>query len=340
MGRYNKAEVGTYQSSEPIHIGLIHGTYQVKTDVGIFCLQSLHPKLASDGILRDYKVVTAHLARHQFPAPQLICDREGHPAYTDQDGVRWRLITWLDGNNTSEVTSQTMVASGAALFGRFHHVMADLEYSFQSTHPLHDTAHHLAHLRTSVQNSNDSLWLKKIAEMVDVVEQHLPSLVLPTTLPKWVVHGDPKISNMLFDHRDQASALLDLDTCTRHSPLVDLGDAVRSWCCTKHPDATADFHLDRYRSLMEGYASSGPKFDPQTLALLPQAGLLITLELASRFLADVLQDSYFAWDPTLFSSRKEHNFHRAKTMISFAQKLEQALPQQQEIVETIFTVSS
>ncbi len=340
LSHYPTDQVGIWKHSQTIAVGLIHGTYKIETSVATFCLQRLHPKLATDGILEDYQVVTDHLAAHNFPAPQLIQTSKGKRSYDDEDGSRWRLTTWLKGENTSTIRSLSMVHSAAQMFGQFHKLMQGLEYTFQSSHPLHDTQHHLNNLRKAVAEHNNNPWFQKIEPLIHWVEEKLPPLLLPDDLPTCVVHGDPKISNLLFNAEDQAIALLDMDTCTRHTPLVDLGDAVRAWCCLSEKDGEVGFALDRFEAIMKGYAETGPRMEPANLERLHMAGLLITLELAARFLADTLQDSYFAWDSSTYSSRSEHNKARALTMVTFSQKLEEALPQQRKIVDAILAQTS
>ncbi|TNE50042.1 MAG: hypothetical protein EP343_10005 [Deltaproteobacteria bacterium] len=340
LSHYATDQVGTWKQSQPIEVGLIHGTYKIETSLATFCLQRLHPKLATDGILQDYQVVTDHVAKHNFPAPQLVPTSQGNLSFDDEDGSRWRLTTWLEGENTSTIRSLAMVRSAAEMFGEFHNLMQGLEYTFQSSHPLHDTQHHLRNLRDAVNEHKSNSWFKKIEPMIEWVEEKLPPILLPDDLPTCVVHGDPKISNLLFNAEDQAIALLDMDTCTRHTPLVDLGDAVRAWCCLKDKNGDVGFAIDRYEAIIEGYAEMGPRMEAANLERLHVAGLLITLELAARFLADTLQDSYFAWDSSTYSSRSEHNADRAQTMVTFSQKLEEALPQQRKIVDAIFAQTS
>jgi Ser/Thr protein kinase RdoA (MazF antagonist) len=53
---------------------------------------------------------------------------------------------------------------------------------------------------------------------------------LPIT-PVRVVHGDPKISNLVFaPDADRALCMLDLDTLGTMALPFELGDALRSWC--------------------------------------------------------------------------------------------------------------
>jgi hypothetical protein len=47
----------------------------------------------------------------------------------------------------------------------------------------------------------------------------------------------------------------------------------------------------------------------------------VSLELAARFAADALFESYFGWDPARFAGRGEHNLVRARGQWSLHQAL-------------------
>jgi hypothetical protein len=47
----------------------------------------------------------------------------------------------------------------------------------------------------------------------------------------------------------------------------------------------------------------------------------IYVELASRFCADALNESYFGWDPRRFATRSEHNQARAASQLRAARSL-------------------
>ncbi|MEM1009301.1 MAG: hypothetical protein AAGJ35_09875, partial [Myxococcota bacterium] len=96
-----------------IEEGLIHRTYQVRCVEHDYCLQAIHPKLATDAIFSDYEVVTHYLATHQFPAPQLIHTPEHKLYVEDTHNTRWRLTTWLDGACFSSPSSLQMIQEGA-----------------------------------------------------------------------------------------------------------------------------------------------------------------------------------------------------------------------------------
>ena len=48
---------------------------------------------------------------------------------------------------------------------------------------------------------------------------------------------------------ETAVGMIDLDTCNRHTLLVDLGDAIRSWCRNGYEDEVQQFHLDRFEGI-------------------------------------------------------------------------------------------
>ena len=54
---------------------------------------------------------------------------------------------------------------------------------------------------------------------------------------------------------------------------------------------------------------------------LPAATLTIALELAARFAADALQESYFGWNAARFGSVSEHNQVRAAGQLRLAESV-------------------
>ena len=300
----------------PHHQGLMHQTWFV--DDG-YVFQRLHPKLSSAAIVADYRAVTEHLARKGIPAPRLISTREGASVLVDDDGW-WRLTTRVPGVTREKVRSPADAEAGARALGRFHVAMADLEYVFGSTHPLHDTPGHLSRLAASQADPKNAAHADLVADAAAEIRHEIAPLMLPKGLPVRVVHGDPKISNVMFEGGD-AVGLIDLDTCNRHSVLVDLGDAVRSWCRDGYEDELQRFHVDRFEAILRGYAAEGLDLAPEERARLADCGRLITLELASRFARDVLEDDYFAWDAERYDSRRAHNLARMQSMLHLARDM-------------------
>lgn len=318
-----------------VHVpeGLIHATFRVECkprastgrESARYCLQGLHPNLSTESFLVDYAAVTDHLSAKNFPAPRLIRTREGKAAAVVNETV-WRLSTWLDGASFATVDSPDRARAAGKMLGAFHLATEDLAHHFQSPHPLHDTPFHLAAFRSALERASTEReiaeWLKEVKRLEPQVVNGLEGRLLPDDLPLRVVHGDPKISNILFDpETGEAVGLVDLDTCTRHTVLVDLGDAIRSWCAGPE-DNPGGFRLDILESMLEGYAASGLHLDEREWELIPRCGPLITCELASRFLRDALEDRYFGWDASRYPSRRHHNLARGRAMVELAAEME------------------
>ena len=155
----------------------------------------------------------------------------------------------------------------------------------------------------------------------------------PVNLNQIVVHGDPKISNLRFN--ETSAIMIDLDTCSRHTRLVDLGDAVRSWCQEQSLDQRPMFSFERWQALVKGYLACSDPLSKLELEYLPRAGYLITLELASRFARDYLEDHYFAYDAERYSSRRAHNHARLEAMWSLAQDMKEHFGRMRDYVATL-----
>ena len=134
----------------------------------------------------------------------------------------------------------------------------------------------------------------------------------------------------------KAVGMIDLDTCNRHTVLVDLGDAIRSWCRDGYEDEVQQFHLDRFEAILRGYARSGSKLSNSELEYLWMAGPMITLELASRFARDVMEDNYFAYNPDVYDSRRAHNLARMHSMLFLAQDMLKKRDQMKRIIQNYF----
>jgi Ser/Thr protein kinase RdoA (MazF antagonist) len=113
-----------------------------------------------------------------------------------------------------------------------------------------------------------------------------------------VIHGDPKVDNLLFDAAgERALCLIDLDTVQPGLLHHDIGDCLRS-CCNRGGEAgatTARFDLALCEALLAGYAAAtAGLLGAAEIDLIAPAIRLIPLELGIRFLTDHLQgDRYF-----------------------------------------------
>ena len=118
-----------------------------------------------------------------------------------------------------------------------------------------------------------------------------------------VIHGDPKIENFLFCSSTlRVKALVDLDTIMPFTWLADWGDMIRSLVNVageKERDLD-NVKIDRevFEAVAKGFLATTKKLTDAEAALLVPAILILTLELAIRFLTDYLRgDVYFRLTP-------------------------------------------
>jgi hypothetical protein len=96
---------------------------------------------------------------------------------------------------------------------------------------------------------------------------------------------------------------------------LEIGDALRSWCNVEAEDSlNARFSADVFAAACQGYG----RLDRAVAEMLPDATAKIATELAARFCADALEESYFGWDAQRFRSASEHNQTRCRAQLTLA----------------------
>lgn len=312
----------TQAAFTPITVGLINTTYRVDCARGRFALQRLHPVFDATVNL-DLEVVTAHLTEKGLPTPTLVRTEAGEPWVTA--GGTWRVLRWLEGRVFTEVASPRIAYEAGALAGRFHAATADLEHAFAFTRAgVHDTERHLAKLEAVLEAADAHPARAELVPLAEAIVAHARALPrLPGTRER-IVHGDLKITNLLFEPAsDRGMALLDLDTLAQGSLPVELGDALRSWCNPRgESDLDAHCDVDIVEAALTGYVQASTIRPERDSMLAVPLGLeTIAIELAARFATDAFEDRYFGWDPKRFASRTEHNRVRAGSQLALARSV-------------------
>jgi Ser/Thr protein kinase RdoA (MazF antagonist) len=300
---------------EPHVGGLINKTFVVLRDGRPYAaLQQLHPIFGAEVNL-DIEAVTRHIAARGLETPRLIRTVDDRAWVVHEERV-WRAITWIDGETINAVPSSAWAEEGGRLVGRFHKAVADLTYDYRFTRAgVHDTAAHLAKLRARQQGSDD---LEAVALARDVLAAADTLPVMPQVARRHV-HGDLKISNMIFRKPPIAAvSLIDLDTVGRGTMAFELGDAMRSWCNPAGEDVTAvKFDLGVFNAAVAGFRAEADALVSEDERRSVIVGLeTVCIELAARFAVDVFDASYFGWDPARFPSRRAHNLVRAKGQLA------------------------
>ncbi|MBX3250367.1 MAG: phosphotransferase [Myxococcales bacterium] len=315
---------------EPITIGLINHTFRVDAGHTRVALQRLHPAFRGEVNL-DLDAITTHLAARGLPTPRLVRTRDGRPYVTlaalrggdgddaPDDDRPWRALTWLEGLVRQVSDDPAAFRSAGALVARFHRALHGFEHDFAFTRPgAHDTDAHLARLADAIEAHRGHRRYHAIAPLAAEILAHPRPPLGP--LPRRIIHGDLKLSNVLFRADAEAHALLDLDTLQHGTLAVELGDALRSWCNPRGED-TLEVQVDVpiFRAAIEGYAGAAEGLvTPEERASLVSGFETIALELASRFCLDAFEERYFRWDPARHESASHHLELRARAQLTLA----------------------
>lgn len=315
----------------PISVGLINRTFRVDRDgTPWLALQELHPVFKGEVNL-DLDAITTHLAAQGLATPRLHRTRTGAP-FLEAEGRPWRALTWLPGRVHLSVSSPSIARAAAGLVAKFHAATSGLVHAFAFERPgAHDTAAHLARLGAALDRGSPSVR----ALGARILAHPLPAI---PPLPTRIVHGDLKITNILFDEEGtRAVALLDLDTLAYGTLATELGDALRSWC-NPAGESAERVAVDEaiFAAAIEGYAAGDPGITPSEVAALVPGLETIALELASRFCLDAIEDRYFGWDPTRFPSRVAHDERRAEAQLALAESVARARPRLEALVRLAF----
>lgn len=301
----------------PIAHGLINQTWALGRR---YVLQRLHPIFRPE-VNDDIAALVPHLTAGGVPVPRLVATADGAWSVRDADGAPWRILTRLPGETRHRLESPGDARSGAAMLARFHGALNGVAHVFAFERPgAHDTAAHVAAVRAALAEHRDHRLYDAVAELADTLDAAWERFGPLPTLPARIIHGDPKVSNLLWAGSDVVG-VVDLDTMAWSGVDVELGDALRSWCNVGREDDGLGgeiLSVRTFRATLGGYLDAAPWLTPAEKAALPRALERIALELSARFAADALRERYFGWDATRFGSRGDHNRVRAQNQLALA----------------------
>jgi Ser/Thr protein kinase RdoA (MazF antagonist) len=321
---------------QPLGSGLINQTFVVMGQAGpLAVLQRLNTDVFAPVVHEDIEAVTRHLVSKGLATPLLKRTRDDRLWCETDDGAVWRALTWVGDRTIERGCSGPEATAAGALVARFHAATSDFNYSFRSVRGgFHDTALRFQQLTEALEAHPQHRLRIRVGPLADSLQGAWQTWDGPRGLPKRVVHGDLKISNVRFQGA-VALALIDLDTLGRGTLDAELGDAFRSWCNPAREDEPARFDADLFAAAVRGYASEAEGVTETEWAGFVPGIERITLELAARFAADALNESYFGFDSTRFRTRGDHNLVRAQAQLELARKVRTARRVAEELVRAV-----
>lgn len=324
----------TILSVSPFGNGNINDTFLVTDKNKPFILQRINatvfaePELIFANQLRLQRLLKEENTGHgALRIPQLILSKSGQSAHLDQQGNYWRAQEFVVNSKEIEQLGAQQAESVGVLLGQFHNLCPNEEIEqFHDTLPgLHQTSGHLD-IFTAIKQSHTDTAQPDLTFCFDCIKRHqeeareIDHAIHNHTTPTRLIHGDPKLANILFDlSTNQACSLIDLDTIGPGFIHHDLSDLIRSCCNLSGEDSSAEpsFDLSKAKNIITGYSHTMASLLTQEESRFLGTGLwIIPFELGVRFINDYLTGSrYFK------ITSPHHNLIRARNQFSLAMQI-------------------
>jgi Ser/Thr protein kinase RdoA (MazF antagonist) len=300
-------------------------------------------------VMANLAILAAHLDRRRQRDPAAwpvdwtvvrpLGEYDGRDYFIDETGHCWRLLSYVDGAvELAKIATPVQAREAGRLLGLFHRLAADLDPGilYDTLPGFHVTPVYLAaydRLGKGRRETAEEVYCREVIEAHRTLATILEEAAGRDLLRLRVIHGDPRLANMLFDRvSGRGAALIDLDTVKPGLLHYDLGDCLRS-CCNPAGDDPAEPETVRFdtaicRDLLSGYlAEAGQTLTMVDYDLIYPALRLLAFELGLRFFSDHLAgDRYFK------CARAGHNLQRALVQFRLLAEIE---AQEQQILGLI-----
>ncbi|HEY9802905.1 MAG TPA: aminoglycoside phosphotransferase family protein [Leptolyngbyaceae cyanobacterium] len=335
--------------------GNINDTFLVTVDSleeQHFILQRINTQVfrQPELIMQNMRIFSDHVHQRlqhtplnrRWEFPRVLSTQDNHDYCMDVKGDFWRAISFIEKSQSFDTMQDLAQAQeiGYAL-GMFHNLISDLapEKLADTLVGFHITPLYLRHyeqvLPTSTQQPSPELdYCLKFVSDRQTYAHILEDAKAAGKLPLRLMHGDPKINNIMFDTvTHQAVSVIDLDTVKPGLVHYDIGDCLRSGCNpageeTEHWQSVY-FDTDLCQGILQGYLSVAKEFlTNNDYAYMYDAIRLIAFELGLRFFAD-----YLAGNVYFKIKYPEHNLIRALVQFKLTESIESQTAKIQKIIQ-------
>ncbi|RCJ19860.1 aminoglycoside phosphotransferase [Nostoc sp. ATCC 43529] len=351
------AGLGKVTATKSFGSGNINDTFLVTLDSSQqqhFVLQRINtqvfrqPKL----IMQNMCIFTEHVRKRlqstplnrRWEVPQVLLTKNEQDHWRDADGSFWRAISFIEDSQSFDTMHDRSHAQeiGYAL-GMFHNLISDLPPekladTLQGFHitPLYLQQYNEALATTKARKTPEVNYCLQFVSDRQSFAHILENAKTQGILPLRLMHGDPKINNVMFDTAtQQAVSVIDLDTVKPGLVHYDIGDCLRSGCNpvgeeTENWDSVY-FDTDLCQGILAGYLGVAKAFLTENdYAYIYDAIRLITFELGLRFFAD-----YLAGNVYFKVKHPEHNLARAIVQFKLTESIESQETQIRKIIKDI-----
>ncbi len=334
---------GMVTNVQPFGSGNINDTFLVTTDSpSHFILQRINTQVFPQPqlVMQNMRVLTEHVHNRlqltpldrRWEVPRVLLTKNGQDHCTDNDGSFWRAISFIESSQSFDRMENTECAKeiGYAL-GMFHNLIGDLPPTqlADTLEGFHITPLYLQHYETVLASYRSDNLSSEVRYGLEFVRDRaswahvLEDAKAQGQLPLRLMHGDPKINNVMFDTgTNKAVSMIDLDTVKPGLIHYDLGDCLRSGCNPAGEETedwqNVNFDTSICESILQGYLSVAKAFLTENdYAYMYDAIRLIAFELGIRFFTD-----YLAGNVYFKVKHPEHNLIRALVQFKLTESIE------------------
>src|SRR6185312_12483343 len=295
----------------PINNGLINSTWLIKNSHRSFILQKVNDNVFKnpEAIASNIRLIADFLSKHNpgylFASPIQTKNHE-EMKYIRGSGY-YRLIPFVENSHTiTTVEKPEQAFEAAKKFGEFTQLLSGFPVEkLQTTLPdFHNLTLRYQQFLDALETGNKARireskelieFIKVNKNIVDIYEDILqnPSFKLRVT------HHDTKISNVLFDKKNNGLCVIDLDTVMPGYFISDVGDMMRTYLSEASEEETdlskIKIRKSFYRAIFDGYMKEmSGVLTAEEKSLFTYSGKFIIYMQAIRFLTDYLEnDKYY-----------------------------------------------
>lgn len=235
---------------KPIGNGLINSSYLVKKPgLKPLLLQQVNANIFKrpEDIQYNYELLFAYLKEKNFFIPPLVKTKTGYSFWKNKEGEYWRAFEYVVNSYSPDAVQNSEEAVAVAeCFSRFTSALKE----FPATE-----------LKTIIPGFHDLRWryqqfadacrqtvlplTGELKELVDYLNEQVFLVDVynrfadEASFPPHVMHHDCKVSNILFDNNSKRPVCpVDFDTVMPGKFFSDLGDMIRTMCCTVDENST------------------------------------------------------------------------------------------------------
>ena len=312
-----------------IENGLINNTYLVETSNEKFILQKINTKIFTNpqAIQNNHLNINEHLEKSGYSKKivQLIPTLTGNYLVENNNEI-WRMMEYIDGSTTFiKAPNLKVVLEATKTLSEFYKILNQSPMILEETLPdFINFEKRIDDFKKSLVQENSRKILAEneinfLLEHLSLPEKWL-ALERNKDLPTRVIHADPKISNILFNKDQKATAVIDLDTMMNGTILYDFGDMIRSYTNNAEEDngsSDENFNAETYKVVKEGFmehlADTLTAIESKNLDYAAKVVIYIQ---ALRFMTDFLKgDVYYN------TAHEMQNLYRASNQINLLKGL-------------------